>query len=51
MGEMCQQAVAYRTGKNVGLRFERTALRDLIKQVSIQGLPRRWRHEDSVGRV
>lgn len=33
MGEMCPQAVAYRTGKNKGMRFERNALRDLILKV------------------
>lgn len=33
MGEMCRQAVAYRTGRNAGVRFERNALRDLIAQV------------------
>jgi len=35
MGEMCRQAVAYRTGRNAGVRFERNALRDLIAQVGL----------------
>lgn len=33
MGEMCRQAVAYRTGRNKGVRFERHALRELVQQV------------------
>jgi hypothetical protein len=47
MGEMCRQAVAYRTGRNVGVRFERKSLRDLIKQVGtgrsgLQGRQGAW---------
>jgi hypothetical protein len=48
MGEMCRQAVAYRTGRNVGVRFERNALRDLVKQVGmrlLQGLREKWSWE------
>lgn len=33
MGEVCRQAVAYRIGRNKGVRFERSALVGLVRQV------------------